>query len=416
MPSPEHGYSNAPEFSFPENTADRQDASKPQVEYLTPETFAERFPLPEGFLDLPTHRVLVENIRSLMCGDVENIDQRDVDYADAFMRVLLAPEEDDGSDERAEALRKEMDLEMTSRLQALTSEFGPVSVLHEQRELMGISDPRSERPFDVVVVRSGPDTSSLLDRRAYWQKISGAPTQVTNRGSKEGDHSTIFIPDYEAKEILEPSAIWSKNHADMLRHEYRHTQRRVAMGNDRAFLMLDEVLTNVTGYVAQTGLLSLLCLTTPDLRRELFKHAYDRDDKGAMAGLLQKFAADFGPKGLLIFGGKRPAQYEEDSLGVPGIPLDTAGIEEEHEEARYAETLLRCRAEQDPDFLDLFQRNIQDPTIPLPRLEVLRHYSLGSLFPRKSTAETMMLKARAILDTEIERRKAAGEVSFYAQS
>lgn len=395
---------------------DLRDQRPTSVEFLTPEAFAERFPLPEGFLDLPTHRVLVENIRTIMCGKAKDIDQRDFDYADMFMRTLIAPEQPDLNHDKVDALRKERDPDLTAQIQRMLADFSPASVLYDQRTRMGITGPDAEHPYDVVVVQIPKEHARLEDQQSYWRDHTGAPTQFAERGELGKETSTIFIPDFEAQAILDPKSFSQRFLSDMLRHEYRHTQRKVTVAHDRAFLVLDETLTDVTGYIAERGLLQLLCLSTADLKQTDFTRAYEQDDKEKMGELLDTFARDFGPMGLLMYGGQAPTQREGEAHGIPGVPLQKDGIEQEHAQAQFAETLLRCRAEQDPVFLDVFHRNIQDASIPLPRLEVLRHYSLGTLFPRKTTEETLMVKVRAILDEEIDRRKALGEESFYAKS
>lgn len=386
--------------------------SKPakEVKRYTREALQERFPIPEKFFDHPAHRVLFDCASDILCGDEMNTSADDVEYAECFLTMLTAKEETEDNDFLAHeaALRHDADPALTGAMKAMLFDFGAESKLHAQRKAMGIESKKEEKPYDVVVVKSPSEARRRDEQRKAWEERTHAPSQFMIRSAKEGHVPTIFISDFEANEILGKD----KYHGiDMMAHEYRHTQRSFAFAHDRLFRLIDEVATNVTGYGKENALLEILSLTTSDIPRRAYKAAYDTGDTEAQADLLARLAKNVGKKGLLLIGGRKSSEHSGDNDGLRNLPL----VEMEEgtsENVRFAESLLRLRAEQAPEYLTTFRERIHDPAIERRTLEAWCGMYAITWTP-KNGAVGHMTEIRDAMKAEIERRALLGEKSLY---
>lgn len=380
------------------------------VKRYTRERVQERFPVPEKFFEHPAHRVLFDCASDILCGDEMNTSADDVEYAERFLAMLTAKEETEDNDFLAHeaALRHDADPALTSAMKATLFDFGPESKLHAQREAMGIESKEDEKPYDVVVVKSPNDAKHRDQQRKAWEQRTHSPTQFMIRSAKEGYVPTIFMSDFDAREILGDDKYRG---IDMTAHEYRHTQRSFAFAHDRLFRLIDEVATNVTGYGKENALLEILSLTTSDIPRRAYKAAYDTGDAQAQANLLARLAENVGKKGILLIGGRKSSEHSGDNDGLRELPL----VEMEEgasENVRFAESLLRLRAEQTPNYLDTFRERIHDPAIERRTLEAWCGMYAITWTP-KNGAVGHMTEIRDAMKAEIERRALLGEKSLY---
>ncbi|MBP9864724.1 hypothetical protein KBC54_04755 [Patescibacteria group bacterium] len=390
-------------------------ANTEKLVVYTSEDLAQRFPTPEGFFDNPSHCILFDHAKMFLSGERPDTTMEEARYAESFLDALTRSEVDDVLEiEKEKQLRENSDPILTQRLKEILMSHGAESRLHAQREILGIQQTDEEKPFDIIVVRS-PEGQRLQSQKIKaWRDRTGAVAQFMYRDSDGRRIPTIFLPDYEADSILDPKNPVADTDMKMMEHEYRHTQRKFSFGHDRLFRLIDEVCTNVTGYGKETALLGALSLTTPELHGKDFKAAYELGDENKKAELLRKFAESFGSKGLLLLGGKKSSEHSEDHDGLKNLPFNPPTDTRNNENVCFAESLLRLRAEQSPDFLSIFEQRIKQPDVKRGTLEAWANMYLKPYFS-KSVDFNVSLMGQLVerLQTEIKRRELAGEKGLY---
>jgi hypothetical protein len=377
---------------------------------------AEKFPLPERFLEDPGKRVLWERSKAILCGEGERVSKESFEYTERFVAALTENEtlveNQEEYERRISRLREGKNEELTEGIKRRLVIGAPDDLLQKQRAFFGISKEEDQIPFEVVVVSSPPEAHTRAEKQAAWVESAEVPTLFMTRDEKKGETPTIYVPDFEAELILQGSALNAKGYFE---HEYRHTQRRFSYGNDRLFRFIDEVATNVQGYNKQMGLLNMMSWTTDSLSYRAFKSAYESGDKQQKAELLNQFAEAFGNEGLVALGGKRSSEHSGDNDGLEGSPRPVSPKFNENGDAAFAELMFSLRAKKDPNFQETFRKRIGHEDVTLPQLQIVLGYQIGAYKKDIPEGQPMILNELIdIVEAEIMRRKINGEKELFA--
>ncbi len=365
--------------------------------------------IPEGGFSSEVDRRLFDVALKIVSGEILGTSQGQVDFAKRYLEVLSSQREEHEEFERK--LSQYNDIERGRKLE----EFMFSDRFHLRKkydEMMGI-DNDSRKPFSVRVL----DLSASGERGwedSEWYRLTNAPSQFMVRGNT---HATIYLSKDDADLIIsqEKKSIGA---AEMLVHEYRHTQRKFSSENDKLLRILDEPCTNVgLSYQELTSLVSILFSTTSTLTFGDAKRAYDSGSEVRLGEVISGVVEAFGEFGFLIFSSRPSSDHTDEHDGIRkqlfSVDIKRCGG---NEKMQFLEEMLTHRSKVSPNWLDLFKNNIFGISgKSFQRLEVVRKLFLSMHFKDVESTDAILTKSLVkAIDDEIVAGLQRGETSFYS--
>lgn len=369
----------------------------------TPEDFQRIFLVPEDTRLSPSQLVIKESLENILCGRFPSTPE-EVQFAERFTRIFFCPIPEYSLDaQKAEALEPLRDKRLSESIKRyLHAPLGsPVQI---EKSKIGITGPENEKPYDVCVVSIDGE-----DRKGLWNAVSeGSEMFVLNsifqRGIKQ--EPTIYMSAPQARSILYGASL---DEILALRHEYRHTQRSsLHDAQGKLFQFVDEAMTSIEyQYVFTRVLLRFLALTTRNLKREDFLLAHESDDDQMKAECLRKWVEGFGSMGLLLLGASHNAEFSESIPGDFGtLPISK---NTDNQRISYVEKLLEHRGKMDPNWRDVFIKNLQSSPFSVDELKFLSDSILNACFEGLEEGMASHLSDMLrIVKEEISRREVEG--------
>ncbi len=376
----------------------------------------------EKSLELSEYPELFTEIYQSAVRVLENENNTDEEklFAQKYLERLTKSPDEESSNEGYDAFYQESE---TNKLKERVFEFNQDSILHKQREILGI-DEDNEKTFDIKVLAPEDwDSMNFMEKEKWWKDTTECPSLFVRRGFEDGKKiiPTIFLSKDDAESLMEKDEndkFGNKGEIQkFFQHEYRHTQRKFGIENDNLFRFIDEPCTNVGFYKKQALLLDFLGMTTDSFKFKDIKSAYESGSDESVKAIFKKMNDALGDKGVMLIGSEKSSEHTGDKDGISGFPLLNIEVnsEEDVDSTRFLETLLSYRAQNDSNWLENFQKNINPAADNVSRgiLEIAKSYLLRPYFKHAGGKDTPHLnKFLEIIDSEIERRKALGEEGF----
>ncbi len=350
---------------------------------------------------------LFEIAKKVADGEVEGSTPVHAEFARRYMDALLEKPNHEEDEVDTVRLEQYVNQEMGDKLKDYILS-GNIALFQEYDKKMGIHGS-NRKEFNIKVLRLSNRINGQWTE-SEWGKETKAPTLfVSNR-------NTIYISEEDAVQILSGQK-FSK--ADTLVHEYRHTQRKFASSNDRLLRIFDESATNVgMGYIQAQALLETIFLTTPDMRFNRVRQAYDNDSEDEKNKILQELERDLGSFGFLLLSSRASSEHSGDQDGLTDLPYET-DLEADcggNKNLQFLEEMLRARERTDANWLRVFRENISRfAGKDFRKLEVIKANWLGAYFKDVNNTKAEHVKSMfAVIEQTIAEGIARGEQSFYA--
>lgn len=404
-------------------------AKKPdKVMPRTKDEIVRKFNIFPTLLEQPQKRVVINAALEVLTDKEDSFNHEDIAFTEKFLSTFAGNEKREESwSEKRKQFELATDTELSKKVQAILEFDNPDSLIKDQREVLDIKNHENEHPFVIKVLDvPGVEKFGKSDNDKKWRDFTNCPTLFMYQADKKnsGEASAIFLSGDAAKILLDDPEIYEdsvspnmmkitmenrkNNILRILKHEYRHTQRDFAVGEERFFYMFDEALNDIEGYNSEKALLQLLTWTSQDISMEKLQDSYNKGDQNEMANVIGVLKKEFGPLGLLKLGDKGTL-IQSDVLANSEI-LDKRASGEDN--AQFLEKMLAERRKVDNNFLEIFRQQIK--TASRKKLEVyLNHWWLPYLNKKELEKNPNINQLVDIVNEEIIRRKINGEEGFY---
>lgn len=356
--------------------------------------------VPKEFFDNPSNKFLYDNAVSELSR--EGLSPETEKFINEYLDILAAdPEKEDPDDDQGK-YEQHVDKEKTGLLISKLDEF-----LVKRREDLGIP-PGEEKPFNVKVL--GLKGEDYYEQEEEWEKITSRPSMFMYRDTTADNdikNSTLYLSSRHLEKMISDDG-WEEFWRAEFCHEYRHSQRSFSYGNSRLYRFIDEICTNITGYIEITTVLDVLCSSTKGLKIKDFFEAYESDNNDLKSECLQKFKENFGSFGLMLLGGKKSSEHSGDGDGIKDLPYIK---KYENEDLSFFETMLAILEERTQgNWLAILSDNIKNSEkFSREKLEIVRKHVYIYCGGTDDADAVFAKKVFDLLDKEIEVRKSKNE-------
>ncbi|MBT3230210.1 hypothetical protein HN358_00285 [Candidatus Uhrbacteria bacterium] len=393
-----------------------EDSEIPERKHYTPESICAEFEVPKDFPRNASEVALFDMASDILIGTGDEVvSDTEFVYIEQFMRRLVDIEPEERSRKERDmisTIEERVDSVLTEKLRGLLA-YGDDSILVEQRKKLGIDSEDDEQRFDVRIISLQEAGDDYEKRQELWVELSGGSPSlfIMRNQTLEGvlQDPTIYLSEDHLKRFLQ------EDYPDQaFLHEYRHTQRSFSYGSDQLFRFLDEVTTDVGEYENISSQLRLLTLTAEEMEYRAFFNAYEKDDDEAKADLLRQLAHSFGPMGLMVLGGKPSSEHSGDRDGIKDLPLFEVNGPQRNDALQFFETMLAFREKQDPNWIEVFRKRLQDKEGDYRAfLDILRSYLFRETTIGLEESDADRTRQLVdVIDAEMERRRILGEGDF----